>query len=122
MNRTTLGLAALLLLCFALPAVADEAVLGKWESTIESPRGTNDIVMEFKGSDEELSGTWKALRGAEELADIKVEGGLLTFKRHLNFQGNEVTISYECKVDGDTMSGKMITPRGEREFSAKKTG
>ena len=113
-------LIGVVLLCLALPATADEAVVGKWEATIETPRGTNEIVMEFTGSGEELQGTRTGPRGTGELADVKFEAEMLTFKRHLSFQGNEVTIEYELTLDGDTMNGKMITPRGEREFTAKR--
>ena len=118
----TLWLMVLAVLCLALPAMAAESAAGKWRATIETPRGTNEIVMEFKGTDEEFQGTWTGPRGSEELADVKFEAGMLSFKRHLSFQGNEVTIEYECTLEGDTMNGKMITPRGEREFTAKRSG
>ena len=113
-------LAAIAILFVALPATAGGEVLGKWEATIETPRGTNEVVMEFTGSDEELQGTWTGRRGAADLDDVKYTDGKLTFKRHLEIQGNSITIDYEATVDGDTMNVKMTTPRGEREFTAKR--
>ena len=121
MHRSaTLWVMVVALLCLASVAMAEETVVGKWKATIETPRGTNEIIMEFTGTDEDLQGTWSGPRGTNELADVKMEAGMLTFKRHLSFQGNEVTIEYECTLDGDTMNGKMITPRGERQFTAKR--
>lgn len=114
-------LTALALFVAPLAAETDaKAVLGKWEATIESPRGTNEVVMEFTGSDEELAGTWNDMRGSGELEEVKVADGKLTFKRNLEFQGNAFTLDYEATVEGDTMTVTMKTPRGERQFTAKR--
>ncbi len=103
-----------------LPAAAGEGVLGKWEAAIETQRGSNEIVMEFKGSDEELQGTWTDGRGAADLDDLKYADGKLSFKRAVEFQGNSFTLGYAATVDGDTMNVTMTTPQGEREFTAKR--
>jgi hypothetical protein len=119
-RRPALFLPALLMLSQALPALAGDGVAGKWTATIENPRGTNEVTMEFTGSDEELKGTWSDRRGSSDLADVKFADGKLTFVRNLEFNGNAVTINYSATIDGDTMNVTMSTPRGEREFTAKR--
>ncbi len=119
-RRAALFLSALLVLSLALSALAGEGVAGKWTATIESPRGTNKVTMEFKGSDEELQGTWSDRRGDSDLEDVKFAEGKLTFVRNLEFNGNAFTINYSATIDGDTMNVTMSTPRGEREFVAKR--
>ena len=111
---------ALVALCFALPALAADEVLGKWEATLESPRGTREITMEFTGTSDSLQGTWTGPRGTFDLEDVSYADGKLTFQRNLEVQGNSITIDYEATVDGDAMNVKMTTPRGEREFTAKR--
>ena len=121
-SRALAALSTLAAFCIlsSLPALGADSVVGKWEATIESPRGSNEVVMEFKGSDEELQGAWTDRRGTGDLEDVKYEDGKLTFERNLEFQGNALTIGYEATIDGDTMSVTMKTPRGEREFTAKR--
>ena len=121
LRRVLLWLSALMVLGAAL-ALAEETVVGTWEAAIETPRGTNEIVMEFTDSDGALQGKWTGRRGTEELADVKFEGGHLTFTRNLEFKGNSFSIDYDCTIDGNTMNGKISTPRGEREFTAKRSG
>ena len=113
-------LAFVLVSLVGLPAAAGEGVLGKWEAAIENQRGTNEVVMEFKGSDEELQGTWTDRRGAADLDDVKYADGRLSFKRAVEFQGNSFTLGYAATIDGDTMNVTMTTPQGEREFTAKR--
>ena len=120
--RFVLSLAVVVLALLAVPALADSGVVGKWEATMQGPQGEAQIAMEFKGTDEELSGTWTGPRGSDELEDVKWDGKTLTFKRNLEFQGNAFSIDYSATVDGDTMNVTMTTPRGTREFQAKKAG
>jgi hypothetical protein len=119
MKRPVLLLLAVLAILCA-PAVAGDAkaVLGKWQATIETPRGNNEVTMEFTGSEEELAGTWTDMRGASELVNVKFADGKLTFQRNVEFQGSSFTIDYSGTVDGDTLSLTMSTPRGDRQITA----
>jgi len=120
-RRATLWfLAVVLVSLVALPAAAGEGVVGKWEATMETPRGSNEIAMDFKGSEAELQGTWTDRRGTADLDDVKYADGKLSFKRAVEFQGNSFTLGYAATVDGDTMNVTMTTPQGEREFTAKR--
>ena len=49
-----------------------------------------------------------------------MENNVLTFVRNVEFRGNAVRLDYECRVEGDALHVTMKTPRGEREFTAKR--
>jgi hypothetical protein len=97
--------------------MAADSVEGKWQGTLETQLGANEVTADFKGSDEELQGTWTGPRGTSDLEDVKYQGGTLTFVRNLEVQGNAITLNFAATIDGDTMSVTMSTPRGERKFT-----
>ncbi len=118
MSKTVLQI--LVLLACAAPAIAADGFFGKWEATLETPRGTNDITIELSGSTEAPSGTFTGPQGSSELEEVKIENDVLTFVRNVEFRGNAVRLDYECRVEGDALHVTMKTPRGEREFTAKR--
>jgi hypothetical protein len=118
--RKAYFLLPLLLVTLVGPTFAAGDPQGKWEATIEGPRGANDIVMHFEGTGDELKGTWTGPRGSSDLEDVKLTDDKLSFVRNLEFQGNAITLEYAAKIDGDTMNVVMTTPRGQREFTAKR--
>ena len=120
-QATTL-LFTLILGTIALPAIGSDEVLGKWEATVETRRGPNDIAMEFTASEGGLAGTFTARDGVETLEDVEYSDGKLTFTRHTESQGFAITLNYSATVDGDAMNVTVSTPRGERSFTAKRAG
>lgn len=123
--RQSILIAAAFALAFAPAALAaDNApVLGKWESTTETPQRTFRVVFEFTEVDGELRGAWSNPRGRNgDLMDVSWDGETLKFERDIEAGGQTFRLYYEATVDGDTMTGKMITPRAEREFTANRGG
>ena len=137
MIRTLQGLAlsAALLALVAVPARAQTAnVGGKWEFTSEGRRGPQTTTFTFKQDGTTVTGTGEfAFRRRNgggndqepppiEIKDGKIDGNKLTFSMELSFGGGgqEMTMSYAATVDGDTMKGTQTTPRGERDFTAKR--
>jgi hypothetical protein len=116
----TLFIAFAVSLLTPFDAIAADSVAGKWQGTLESPRGANQITLKFNGTDEALQGTWTGPRGTSDLRDVKYERPSLTFARDLAFAGNSVTLNCTATIDGDTMSVTMRTPRGERQFTANR--
>lgn len=87
--------------------------------------GTWTIKQEYQGQERistltltDDGGTWASSRGSADLTDYKVEGDTLTFTRTFNRQGQEFAIECEAKIVDGKLVGKMVTPRGEREFVA----
>lgn len=119
--RQSILIAAAFVLALAAPALAaDNApVLGKWESTTETPQRTFQVVFEFAEVDGELKGAWSNPRGRNgDLMNVSWDGETLKFERDIAAGGQTFRLYYEATVDGDTMTGTMRNPRGQREFTA----
>lgn len=118
--RQSILIAAAVALAFAPTAAAADnaAVLGKWESTTETPQGSFEVVYEFTEVDGELKGTWTNPRRNGDLKNVSWDVETLKFGREIGRGGQTFKLNFEATVDGDAMTGKMITPRGEREFTA----
>ena len=120
--QATILLTTLILGMIAIPATASDEVLGRWEATVETRRGNNEIALEFTDSDVGLAGTFEARDGIEKLEDVAYLDGTLTFTRTTESQGFVMTLSYSATIDGDTMNVTVSTARGERSFIAKRAG
>ncbi len=118
--KQSILIAAAVALAFAPAALAaDNApVLGKWTSMTETPQGTFEVVYEFTEVDGELKGAWSNPRRNGDLTNVSWDGETLKFGREVGRGGQTFNLNFEATVDADAMTGKMITPRGEREFTA----
>lgn len=120
MVRARLSLLAMLLLMPGL-AFAQTNVAGDWDVTLQSPQGTNTVLVTFKQDGEKVSGIFKSPQG-----ELPFEGGTLTgndlkFAFTVNFQGNALIIALTGKVDGATMTGKAdFGGFAEGDWSAKR--
>jgi hypothetical protein len=120
-SRFTLLLAGALLLPTA-NLQAQEEVLGSWEMSFETGRGTFTQTFTFTMEEGELGGTVETQMGTTELTNVSFEEGTLTFDRTLDFGGNSFTQSYTATVEGDEMTGTFEGGRGgPTEFAAEKT-
>ena len=119
--RTKQALAALaastLIFSGAAIAADNSAVLGKWTIPLEFQGQSFEVTLEISEGDGGLGGTWTTPRGSDPLADVAWDGETLTFQRNLERQGRSISIDCSATVEGNTMNGKMTTPRGEREFT-----
>lgn len=122
MRQTVLIAAAVALALAPAALAADNApVLGKWTSMTETPQGTFEVVYEFTEVEGELKGTWSNPRRNGDLKNVSWDGETLKFGREVGRGGQTFNLNFEATVDGDTMTGKMITPRREREFTANRS-
>ena len=96
------------------------AVLGAWEMTFETPRGSMTQTLTFTVNGDELAGTATAPNGTMQLQNVSFEEGRITFEVTRRFRNREVTQSYSAAIDGDQMTGTMSggRGRGQREFTA----
>jgi hypothetical protein len=120
MVRARLILLAIVLFVPGL-AFAQTNVAGDWDVTIQSPQGTNTVLVTFKQDGEKVSGIFKSPQG-----ELPFEGGSLTgsdlkFAFTINVQGNSLIISMAGKVEGESMTGKAdFGGFGEGDWSAKR--
>jgi len=107
------GLAALVaaLLVFAAAASrAQEApqkpvnVTGAWESKVDSPQGSVASTANYKQDGETLTGAHVGEYGELPLKGT-VKGSAISYSVTLDIGGQQLTITYSGKVDGDAITG-----------------
>ena len=95
------------------------AVLGAWEMTLETPRGSMTQTLTFGTDGDELTGSAMAPNGTIQLQNVAFEDGRVSFEVTRSFRNREITQSYSATIEGDRMTGTVSGPRGgPREFTA----
>jgi len=102
-----LALAALV----AVPLYAQDApkdkkidVTGTWESLVESPQGNLASTANYKQEGETLTGTHVGQMGEVPLKGT-VKGNVIAYTITVDAQGQQFTITYSGKIEGDTITG-----------------
>jgi hypothetical protein len=82
-------------------------VAGTWTAEFDTQIGVQKYVYVFEVDGETLTGTATGERMGEtvevKITDGKVVGDKVTFTEMLDFQGQELPITYEGTIDGDTI-------------------
>lgn len=95
------------------------AVLGAWEMTFETPRGSVTQTLTFVAEGDELTGSAMAPNGTAQLQNVAFADGNLTFQVTRSMRNREITQSYTATIEGDQMTGTISGGRGGgREFTA----
>jgi hypothetical protein len=82
-----------------LPVSAWAADLsGTWKAAFDTQIGKQEYTYTFKVEGTKLTGKAKSSNGESDLVDGKVEGDKVSFVENLNYQGNEVKITYTGTV------------------------
>jgi hypothetical protein len=117
----TLGLLVLIGLTLAGTALA-QSVDGVWEGEVQGRNGLQKATFTFKVDGGKLTGKVTTQRGDAEIVDGKVEGDQISFKTPLSFGGNNVTIVYTGKINGNEIAFKRVIQEFDRssEFTAKR--
>lgn len=90
--------------CLMAATLAAAGVDGKWEATVQSPRGEQQYAFLFKADGETLTGTVTGGRGGEAaIEDGKIQGDAISFKQNLSFGDRSITFLYSGKIAGDTI-------------------
>ncbi len=90
-------------LAMALPALAADAA-GKWEATIESPRGEMTYTFDLQADGETLTGSVaNEMMGETEIQDGKIDGDNVSFKQVMQRGDRSMTFVYSGKIVGDEM-------------------
>jgi opacity protein-like surface antigen len=92
-----------LALCFvtlALQAFAAD-VAGQWTATFNTQIGEQHYTYTFKVDGEKLTGTAKNDMGSTEIANGTIKGDDISFVENLDFNGNQIVITYTGKIAGD---------------------
>jgi hypothetical protein len=91
---------ALLALVLAVPVAlaADVDITGTWTSTFSTQIGDQHYTYTFAVKGTVLTGTAKNDMGETPITDGKVEGTKVSFVEKLNFQGNDLVITYTGEI------------------------
>jgi len=116
-----IGLIALTVLLFAVPAFAAD-VDGKWAGTFSGgPAGDIQIGFEFKADGAKLTGTTTGPDGAAvPIKDGKIEGANISFVVELDFGGMPFTITYKGVVAAEQIKLNADMMGMPFEFDLKK--
>lgn len=95
-------------------------VSGTWDLSVESPQGTMALTSTFKQDGEKLTGIQSSERGEMPLEGT-IKGADIAFAIVIDVQGQQMTIAYTGKVDGETMTGTVeFGSFGSATWTAKK--
>jgi hypothetical protein len=114
--KAILSMALVLGVC-GLAGAADKVdPVGTWkcEYEIGSQKRTAELTIKKDGDKFAGTMTWPDQKD-EKLKDVKLKDGELTFSAVRKLMGNEITVDYKLKIDGDKLKGK-----GAAEFMGNK--
>lgn len=97
--RSTVALA--ILLSSLVPPVFAADISGQWTATFNTQVGEQHYVYTFKVDGEKLTGTAKSDNGTSEIQNGTVKGDDVSFVENLNYQGQQLVITYTGKISGD---------------------
>ncbi|MEE8525737.1 MAG: amidohydrolase family protein [Thermoanaerobaculia bacterium] len=79
---------------------------GTWKVTLETPRGSREMELELKMSEDgKVSGELSSERGTSAIDKGRMSGDLLTFKTTRTMGPRTVVVSYSLIVEGEALSG-----------------
>lgn len=98
-------------------AEAASPIIGTWEFTRESSRGTRTSTLKIK---EDMTATYTVRDNELAVTDLKVDGNQVSFKVMMRYGDREVPMEFKGKVDGTTLVGERTTSRGTNKITGKK--
>jgi hypothetical protein len=119
------ALGMMVMLGFGNPAVAADAT-GTWKWTVERNGNTIETTLKLKQDGEKLTGTISGRQGSPdiEIEEGKVKNDAISFKVTRMFGDTKVVMTYQGKLDGDSIKGDTKFERDgqeqTREWAAKR--
>ena len=120
--RLKTGLGALFaVVAFAMAQVASGAdVTGTWIMAVETGAGSGSPTFVLVQKGEELTGNYKGQLGEAPVTGTVI-GDDVTIQYKVDAQGQTLNVKYTGKVDGNSMSGKVVLGSlGEGTFKGTK--
>src|SRR5262249_15635723 len=92
----------------ATPVVASAGAAGIWKLEVQAPDQTYHPTITLVQEGDKWSGKSAVEKGGEQpLKDLTVKGNQLNFKVDLQFNGNDVHLTFTGTLDGDKLKGSM---------------
>jgi hypothetical protein len=104
----------------ALSAFAAD-INGKWTATFDTQIGEQHYTYTFKADGEKLTGTAKNDNGSTEITNGTIKGDDVAFTENLDFNGNQIVITYTGKISGDEIKfTRKVGDFATEELTAKR--
>jgi hypothetical protein len=105
-RASILGIAVTLVAACGASLFAQSAdVTGEWDMTINSPQGTNQVLLTLKRDGDALGGTVKGQRGERPLQSVTLKGNEITLVMKAMLQGQEATFTYTGTFEKGALKG-----------------
>ncbi|MCI0486321.1 MAG: hypothetical protein L0229_06945 [Blastocatellia bacterium] len=98
-------LIAAAVIAYARPQAAS-SVVGRWDFTVETPMGARPSMLVIKQEGDKLTAVAKGERGERPYDKIMLNGNEITLVMTIQFQGQDMVITYKGMVDKDSMKGE----------------
>ncbi len=92
-------------------------LIGKWELTTTSERGTRTRMLSIYG---DMTGRYESFGGEIPIKDLKLEGDQVTFMLEMGWRDRTFEIDFKGKLDGNSLKGELVSERGTTEVDGKK--
>ena len=111
---------AMLVAGMALSALAAD-ISGQWTATFNTQIGEQHYTYTLKADGEKLTGTAKNDRGSTEITNGTIKGDDVSFTENLEFNGNQLVITYGGKISGDELKlTRKVGDFATEELTAKR--
>jgi len=112
-----------LLILFAVSVLTALAadITGNWKATAEGPNGAMERTFTFKQEGTKLTGeTVSSMLGKSTITDGKVEGDAVSFTINADFGGQQITVKYTGKINGNEIKFQSEAAGNTFDWVAKK--
>ena len=110
----------LTILAAGLAAFAAD-INGQWTAKFDTQIGEQHYTYPFKADGEKLTGTAKNDNGSTEITNGTIKGDAVAFTENLDFNGNQITITYTGKISGDEIKlTRKVGDFATEELTAKR--
>jgi hypothetical protein len=120
--RTALVIPSFFVLLLFSSSVLAAELAGQWTLTIDTPRGVQHPTLVIVRNGDGYSGVYNSLRGPIDIETIQREGNKFAFPLVITVPIGEIEVNYRGSIDKDDMAGSVQNPRGEVQFTGKRTG
>ena len=111
---------AMLIAGLAVPALAAD-IDGQWKATFDTQIGEQHYTYTLKADGEKLTGTAKNDNGSTDITGGMIKGNAVTFVENLNFNGNQIVITYTGTLSGDELKlHRKVGDFAEEDLVAKR--
>jgi len=123
-SKLSLLVAGLALALITVVQAAGADVSGKWTAQVPGRNGqTREQTFTLKADGEKLTGSVSGMQGNQmDISDGKVSGNDISFNVTMNFNGNEMKMSYKGVLSGDEIKFTRSREGSDQkqEFTAKR--